>query len=74
MQRRQTKESKDKHTSELESNASYPQFVDLVRVGEDLLEVDDILVPQAGQNLHLSQGSLTVGLERERISAFKVKL
>ena len=48
---------------------SYPQFVDLIRVGDDLLEVDDILVPQSGQNLHLSQGSLTVGLEgRENIS------
>ena len=48
---------------------SYPQFVDLIRVGEDFLEVDDILVPQSGQNLHLSQSSLTVGLERrENIS------
>jgi hypothetical protein len=41
----------------------YPEFVDLVGVGEDLLQVDDVLVPQPRQDLHLPQGTLTVGLK-----------
>jgi len=45
--------------------SSHPKFVDLVRIGDDFFEIDDVLVSQSRQDLHLSQRSLTIGLQKQ---------
>ena len=43
---------------------SHPKFVDLIRVGDDFFEIDDVLMSQPRQDLHLAKGSLTIGLKK----------